>query len=184
VNNSEADFESEKLIAELNALDSKIDALDLTQRIEFSRLYRILNATVDIISIAENDLKELVEKKRVSQNFANKLFWGAFTTVSILHIVNYFYYSMSWFTALPILLFACAILYPPLAEPARLEKFAYLQALAINQYRFEAQCAGFTYQLLNKLNYLLKNSKDDQHNFYKIELLQKNECLRLCHERE
>ncbi len=181
MNQSKVDFEREKLLAELHALDSEVNALELTKRIEFFRLYRILDASTDVILKAENDLEELVEKQRVSQNFANKLFLGAFTTAPILHIVSYFYFSISWFTALPILLFACAMLYPWLAEPARLEKFVYLNALAINQYRFEAQCAGFTSQLLTELNLLLKCWKDDHHNSYKIELIQKNECLRLCH---
>ncbi len=91
MSNSEADFESEKLIAELNALESKIDALDITKRIEFFRLYRILNATIDAISNAENDLEELTEKHRVALKFANNLFLGFFATALVLSIVNHFF---------------------------------------------------------------------------------------------
>lgn len=181
MNNSEADFESEKLIAELNALDSKIDALDLTKRIEFFRLYRILNATIDAISNAENDLEELTEKHREALKFANNLFLGFFASALVLSIVNHFFYPISWFTSLPTWLLISALLYPSLSEPMQLQKLVRFGANAIDRYRFEARCAGFTIHLLNELNMLLKTTKDDYRNSYRIELLQKNECLRLCH---
>ncbi len=181
MNNAEADFESEKLIAELNALDSKIDGLDLTKRIEFFRLYRILSATIEAISNAENDLEEVTEKHRVALKFANNLFLGFFVSALVLSVVNHFFYSMSWFTSLPTWLLISALLYPSLSEPMQLQKLGFVAASALDRYRFEARCTGFTIHLLNELTMLLKTSKDDYRNSYRIELLQKNECLRLCH---
>lgn len=175
----------DQLFKQVGALDAQVDALDLPSRIEFCRLLRIAESSVEFIAMRANELADAKDELRQKRKAVDK---AALWTMGIglLYLIANNFYTMSFAVSIPFWLYVAAW-YGKVAFAAwdceqKVDKIKTVHS----EQRFVFFSAGFSDHLLDAIaHFAQKESTEAFSDEYmlndgQIELAIKTTCLKLC----
>lgn len=175
----------DQLFKQVDALDAKVDALDLPSRIEFCRLLRIAESSVEFIAMRANELADAKDELKQKRKAVDKAALWTFGIGSLYFVVNNFY-TLSFAGSIPFWLFMAAwygnISFDAWNCEQKVDKIKTVHS----EHRFVFFSAGFPDHLLDAIaHFAQKESTEafsDEYmlNDKQIELAIKTTCLKLC----
>lgn len=187
VDNLKPDTRAElnQLFEKIEALNVQVAALELPSQIEFCRLFRIAESSVELIMKSETDFIEARDQLRQKNKAVDKAGFWVFGIGSLYFVVNNFY-TLSFAGSIPFWLFMAAW-YGNIAFDAwncekKMDSIKEMQ----RHYRFSFHSAGFSGGLLYEITQIEKKESTEAFsdaymlNDQQIELAIKTACFQLC----
>ncbi|CAN1540945.1 hypothetical protein MCERE10_02548 [Burkholderiaceae bacterium] len=175
-----------QLDEQVEYLDARVDTLDLPSRIEFCRLLRIAESSVEFIAMRANELVEAKDElKKKNKNVDKAVFW-TFGMASLFLIANNFY-TLPVAISTPLWLLMAAWYGKISFDKWNCEQKVEKIKAVYSQHRFSFFSAGFSRHLLDSIAHFTQKGHpdgvfNDEHMLTdkQIELAIKDACFKLC----